>query len=184
MTKLFGGRGGGFREKKKEENEHQYPIEFVNSLCPSGMAPHKLTLKKIACCYGTWTPQMITVMGPDTSFSTYINMSLMPSSHVDHMQGREYSFLESLSYHLKIFLFHMKRKQFPLRPAFPMTSNTAQGQTLQKIGISLQHPFFSHGQLYVVMSSVGSQHAIRIHATKINDQQCCLHRSPAVNLVG
>ena len=29
-----------------EENEYQYPIEFLNTLCPSGMALHTLQLKK------------------------------------------------------------------------------------------------------------------------------------------
>ena len=29
-----------------EENEHQYPIEFFKTLCPSGMLPHTLQLKK------------------------------------------------------------------------------------------------------------------------------------------
>ena len=51
-----------------------------------------------------------------------------------------------------------------------MTSNKAQGQTVQKIGISLQHPLPSHGQLYVAMSWVGAKHAIKIDAKKANDQ--------------
>ena len=29
-----------------EENEHQYSIEFLNTLCPSGMPSHTLQLKK------------------------------------------------------------------------------------------------------------------------------------------
>ncbi|GFR95780.1 fructose-bisphosphate aldolase [Elysia marginata] len=29
-----------------EENEHQYPVEFSNTLCPSGRLPHRLHLKK------------------------------------------------------------------------------------------------------------------------------------------
>ncbi|GFR70913.1 ATP-dependent DNA helicase PIF1 [Elysia marginata] len=29
-----------------EENEHQYPIEFINKLCPSGLPPNLLLLKK------------------------------------------------------------------------------------------------------------------------------------------
>ena len=104
----------------------------------------------LSCCYGTWTPQMVTVMGPGTSSSTYINMSLRVSSHVDHMQTtcRERISIPRIPLipSEKFFPFHMKRKLLPLRPAFAMTSNKAQGQTLQKIGISLQHPFFSHGQ--------------------------------------
>ena len=69
-----------------------------------------------------------------------------------------------------VFPFHMKRKQFPFRAAFIMASNKTQGQTLQKIGISIQDPFFSHGQLYVAMNRVGSKHAIMIHETKTNDR--------------
>ena len=29
-----------------EENEHQYPIEILNTLCPSGMRPHTLQVRK------------------------------------------------------------------------------------------------------------------------------------------
>ena len=42
----------------------------------------------------------------------------------------------------------MKRKQFRVRPAFAITSNKAQGQTLSHVGIYLKQGFFSHEQLY------------------------------------
>ena len=105
MRFFFSGEGKIYQSSDSvKENAHQYPIEFINLLRPSGMPPYNLTLKKIAlsCFYGTWTPQMVTVMEQGTSASTYINMSLMLSSHVDHMQGRRYSSLKFLSYQLKM----------------------------------------------------------------------------------
>ena len=58
----------------------------------------------------------------------------------------------------------MQRKQFPIRLCFGMTSNKAQGQTLSRAGIYLSSEFFTHGQLYVAVSRVGSSSAIRVAA--------------------
>ena len=60
-----------------------------------------------------------------------------------------------------IFPFHMKRKEFPVRPAFAITANKAQGHTLSHVGIYLKQDFFSHGQLYVAMSRVDSKTALK-----------------------
>ncbi len=38
--------------------------------------------------------------------------------------------------------FTLRRRQFPLRPAFAMTINKAQGQTLQTVGVYLPKPVF------------------------------------------
>ena len=57
-----------------------------------------------------------------------------------------------------------KRLQFPVKLAFAMTINKAQGQSLQLCGLHLKNPCFSHGQLYVACSRVGRPSALYILA--------------------
>ena len=55
------------------------------------------------------------------------------------------------------FPFILKRRQFPIKPAFCITINKVQGQSLETVGISLPSPpeaIFGHGQLYVALSRV------------------------------
>jgi ATP-dependent DNA helicase PIF1 len=51
--------------------------------------------------------------------------------------------------------FTMRRRQFPVKVAFAMTINKAQGQSFQSVAIYLSKPVFGHGQLYVAMSRAG-----------------------------
>src|SRR5579859_2691326 len=69
--------------------------------------------------------------------------------------------------------FEFRRTQFPLRLAFAMTINKAQGQTLKYVGLSLTEPVFTHGQLYVALSRVTDAanlqmivQILRVHVTK------------------
>jgi ATP-dependent DNA helicase PIF1 len=58
--------------------------------------------------------------------------------------------------------FKFRRLQFLIRPAFAITINKAQGQTLDTVGIYLKKPVFSHGQLYVALSRVTSHANVHV----------------------
>ena len=58
--------------------------------------------------------------------------------------------------------FTLKHHQFPLRPCFTMSTNKAQGQTLQFVGIYLPSHVFTHGQLYVAFSRVTDPLALAV----------------------
>ena len=60
-----------------------------------------------------------------------------------------------------LFPFKWSRRQFPVRVAFAMTINKAQGQTLRRVGVYLPSPCFTHGQLYVATSRVGLPEHLR-----------------------
>ena len=58
--------------------------------------------------------------------------------------------------------FKFKRRQFPVRLAFAITINRAQGQSVAHVGLDLRVPVFAHGQLYVALSRVTARKNIKI----------------------
>ena len=131
-----------------EENEHQYPIEFLNTLCPSGMprAPHTLQLKK--------KHRIIMLLRNLDPVNGHCNRTRYVIEHLHehiidatiacgpHAGKRIFVSKVRMFAADNIFPFHMKRKQFTVRPAFAFTSNNAQGQTLSHVGIYLKQGFF------------------------------------------
>ena len=59
--------------------------------------------------------------------------------------------------------FELCRRQFPIIPAFSMTINRSQGQSFNKVGIYLEKPVLSHGQLYVALSRCKNKENVKIH---------------------
>ena len=139
-----------------DDSQNTYPIDFLNSITPSGLPPHELRVKKNCpiillrnldphngLCNGT----RLMVRGFEDNA---IDAEIVNGQH-----SRERVFIPRipLSPSEDITLpFRFKRKQFPIRLSFVMTINKAQGQTIPNVGIYLPEPMFSHGQLYVALS--------------------------------
>lgn len=147
----------------KDEEAVHFPTEFLNSLEPAGMPPHILNLKVGSVvmvirnlnppflCNGTrvvikrLTPNLIeaTILGGRHK-GTDVFIPRIPMISID-------------------LPFEFKRLQFPVRLAFAFTINKGQGQTLKVAGLDLSKPCFSHGQLYVGCSRVGTPKNLYIY---------------------
>ena len=156
-----------------EEEATNYPPEFLHSLTPSGLPPHILNLKvgavvmllrnlniKEGLCNGTRL--MIkrlhqnvidaeVLLGTHQSKRVLIPRVVLAPSDVD-------------------LPFVLRRRQFPVRLAWAMTINKAQGQTFEKVGIHLEEPVFTHGQLYVAFSRARSFADVRVEVIPTSRQ--------------
>ncbi|CAK0798148.1 unnamed protein product [Prorocentrum cordatum] len=59
----------------------------------------------------------------------------------------------------------MARRQYPLRPAYASTYNSAQGRTLSRMVLDVRHNPFSHGHLYAALTRVRHRSDIRALAS-------------------
>lgn len=152
-----------------EEQQGLYPIEFLNSLTPSGMPPHRLYLKTNAPVILLSNINPIEGLLNGTRLSVIrLGKRVIEAKIVTGQHSENSVFLPRITIiptHSGL-PFDLKRRQFPVRPAFAMTINKAQGQTLDYIGLNLSDPVFSHGQLYVALSRVHSFQAVTILLTK------------------
>ena len=58
--------------------------------------------------------------------------------------------------------FVLERRQFPVHLGFCMSINKAQGQSVTVVGLNLQIPVFTHGQLYVALSHCTTKQGVKI----------------------
>lgn len=172
-------------DSAEDENNENYdttlPVEFLNSLNPNGLPPHKLKLK----------------IGMVVILLRNINLSngLCNGTRLIITELKQYSIRAkiitgnnsgkivllpriNLSPSKEEIPFNMTRRQFPIRLGCALTINKSQGQSFEKVGIFLPSPVFSHGQLYVALSRVTSKHNLKILLTNGSKSICETNECP------
>ena len=159
LLKQLPGNASSYRSIDRacgDSHDVDFPAEFLNSLEPPGTPPHNLLLK-----VGAPIMLLRNLDAPKLCNGTRLLVkSLMPNlieaTVITGCAKGEDVFIPRIPVIPSDLTFTFKRIQFPVKLSFAMSINKAQGQTLKVAGIDLQSPCFSHGQLYVACSRVGT----------------------------
>ena len=152
----------------------RYNTEYLNTLTPSGMPSHRLFLKSgmPLMLLRNLNPKMGLCNGTRLIFHKVHKNYLLECSIVGGEFNNRKVLIPRITTRPKDreFPFEWSRRQFPVRVAFAMTINKSQGQTLLNVGVWLSDTCFSHGQLYVAVSRVGSPSSITLAIRPIDDK--------------
>ena len=159
LLKELPGKASSYRSIDRacgDSHDVDFPAEFLNSLEPPGTPPQNLLLN-----VGAPIMLLRNLEAPKLCNGTSLLVkSLMPkileaTVITGCAKGEDVS-IPRIPVIPSDLAFTFKRIKFPVKLSFAMSINKAQGQTLKVAGIDLQSPCFSHGQLYVACSRVGT----------------------------
>jgi len=142
-----------------------YPVEFLNDQTPSGMPPHALILKKGAII------MLLRNLNPKKGLCNGTRMiieglarNFLTAKIISECNRGDIVFIPriDLAPSDTTLPFVLRRRQFPIIPAYAITINKSQGQTFDHVGIDLQTPVFSHEQLYVALPRSRNHNQVKV----------------------
>ncbi|XP_053570386.1 uncharacterized protein LOC128660512 [Bombina bombina] len=168
-------------DDESQEDRDNYPVEFLTELAPSGMPVHKLNfkigsilmlLRNINTKRGLCNSTRLVVKA--------LRQNLIIAQVLTGIGERKNVFiprkdLAPSNTELPFIL----RRQFPVKLAFALTVNKSQCETLDRVGIYLPKPVFSHGRLYVAFSQVKNYADVKEKVIDGREQVCLLTGSDA-----
>jgi hypothetical protein len=142
------------------------PVEFLRSIEASGLPPGELHLKR--GCPLILLRNLAPARGLCNGTRLILHQATRRVLEVEILGGEhngEIAFIPRISLLPSTqpgMTFRLRRRQFPVRLAFALTINKAQGQSVRHVGLDLHEPVFSHGQLYVALSRATSSKRVKV----------------------
>ena len=153
-----------------------FPTEMLNSMNPPNFPQHELKIKLNSklillrnlntdggLCNGT----RLEFVGISNNLKVMKVKILTGPNRGDEVELPRIDLVTDES----LYTFTMKRRQFPVKLAYALSINKAQGQSMKKVGVYLPEPVFTHGQLYVALSRSGDQEKTKVHIENVKGIQ-------------
>ena len=146
---------------------YRFNTEYLNTLKPNGFPQHVLDLKPgmPLMLMRNINPREGLCNGTRLMFQRAVNNKLLECKIVG---SDRVVLIPRITFIPKPgeYPFEWQRRQFPVRPAFAITINKSQGQTMKNVGVWLRGQVFGHGQLYVACSRVSSPRQLKFATMK------------------
>ena len=171
-----------FDKQLTDENEEgiDMPIEFIHKLLPGGYPPRELKLKlgAIVIVLRNLSSNHGIVNGTRAIVRNLLKNVIELEILTGQMKWQTFLLPRFDFIHESTedgITLRFRRRQFPIRPAFAMTINKCQGQTFEQVGVYLDQPIFTHGQLYVAFSRVSNFSVLHVLIDNIENIQGVFH---------